>query len=219
MRMPDDPKTSHEGDDVDPLTWELTRDERAAKDQPERSHAQPVHTFRPAKSSDRVGAWSATASVIGALAGRGAGHAMPVVLKLGLLVVALVIVGMAVTLLSRRFDTAGQIRKELDAKLVEYRTPLFHAASKLAAEAKVAGRFDTIDYGIDPVIEAMPSTVPVTIYRDLDKLEMALGSGTHAEGMVFLDRREFQLRIVSEGSTLGSGVFKLPEPGDESANP
>lgn len=208
--MSDETNNPQDDESVDPLTWELTRDERKETEQPTAPKARQVYTYRPASTTDKVGSASAVASVLGTLLGRGAGHAMPVVVKIVLLGVVLTIVGMAVMLLSQRFGAANEVRKELDAMLVEYREPVRHAAGRLAAEGDVRARFDTVDWLIDPVIESLPTSVRFTVYREEDKLEKAFGTGTHAEGTIYFDRREFQIRLKHEGATVAADVVKLP---------
>lgn len=217
--MTDEPNNPTDADDVDPLTWELTREQRQAADEPATPKAHQVHTYRPPSTTDRVGAVSATASVFGVLLGRGAGHAMPVIVKLILLGVAIAIIGSAVLLLSQRFGAANEVRKELDTILEDYRGPLVTAAGRLAQKADVTARFDTVDYAVDPVIESLPGSVRFKVFRDIDRLEMAMGTGTRAEGTIYIERREFQIKLVYEGATVASDVFQLPDREEETDTP
>lgn len=217
--MTEDPNNPPDADGVDPLTWELTREQRQAAAEPAAPKAHQVHTYRPPSTTDRVGAVSATASVFGALLGRGAGHAMPVVVKLILLGVAIAIIGSAVLLLSQRFGTANEVRKELDTILEEYRRPLIHSAGRLSQKADVKARFDIVEYALDPVIETLPGSVRFKVFHEVDRLEMALGTGTRAEGTIYLARREYQIKLIYEGGTVASDVIKLPDPEEDSDTP
>lgn len=202
---PDDRTDTSLGRDA--ILDELSRLDAPADQQ---AAPQPVHVYRPPKASHHTGMIGAIFGVFGDLFKGGAGHAAPIITRVVLLAAVLGGLGYGGLLLMRGFDKSSGIRRELDKLLAEYERPIRANANELVHQAKLNAYFNTVEFGVDPIINEMPIVVNFEVFNSDDRLNKAIGTGTHGAGSINLQSRSYTLRIVNEGNTVANERYELP---------